>query len=113
MDTDLTGFQIDLLVDPFHHANYQVDHSVLTERVDDGAGLGIERHQPITRRDIEHALVTSSVGPVPHATARKLTRSVGGSLAFAEAVRPDQLSRFPVEGDNGPPGAAGRVQQDR
>src|SRR6266850_5152447 len=110
MDTDFAGFQIDGLIDAFHYANLQVNNSILAERVDHGARPGIERNQSITGGDVQHTLVTSSVGPVRHATSRELPRGVRGSLAFAEAVRPDQLTGFPIERNNRSPRAAGGVQ---
>src|SRR5438093_4658404 len=97
MNADFTALQIDLLVDPFHDADLQVNHAVLAERADRRAILRIESYQSIARRDVQHALITSSIGPVRHPAPRQLPRSDGCTLAFAQAVRPDLLARFRVQ----------------
>ena len=45
-----------------------------------------------------------------HAAAGQLPRRDAGALAFAQAVRPDQLAGLAVERDDGAPRAAGGVQ---
>src|SRR5262249_42065940 len=92
VDADLSGFQIDLLIHSFDDADFQIDHAVLTERWDHCAVFCIERDEPVTGRYVQNAIVASAVGPVSDAAARKLPRSDSGTLAFAKAVCPDQLT---------------------
>src|SRR5579863_1735387 len=69
MQADFAGLQIDLLIDPFDHADLQVHHAARTKRTDRSAGLGIELDQPVAGGHIEHALITISVGPVRDSTS--------------------------------------------
>ena len=89
---DLAGLEIDLLAGAEDDAFFQVDDAVLAEAGDRRAVLRVERDQPIAGRDVEDALVAAAVGPVREAAARELTRRDAGALAFAQAVRPDQLA---------------------
>ena len=67
MDSDFTRFQIDLFVVAFHGSNLQVDDAIFAERADDRAILRIQRDEPVTRRDVQHAVVTFPVAPVSDA----------------------------------------------
>src|SRR5207248_6848845 len=60
----------------------------------------IERDEAIAGRHVQHSLVALAVGPVRDAASRQLARRDRGAVAFTVAVRPDQLSRFPVERDH-------------
>ena len=81
-----------VLVD--HHADLEIDDALVAERGDGLAGLGVERHEAIAGRDVDHAFVALAVGPVGHAAARKLARGPArGALAFVHAVDPLLLAR--------------------
>ena len=110
MDANFAGLQIDLLIDAFHDADLQIEDPVRAERIDQRSCPGIELHKAIPRRDVDHPLVAFAVGPVRHTTARQLPRRDRGALAFAQAVRPDQLAGFRVERDDRSPRAGGRVE---
>src|SRR5206468_5538618 len=100
MDSDLTRFQIDLLIGAFHDADLQVDDAVLAKRSDDVAILRVEGYEPVTRRHIQDAFVALAVGPIRNAAARELARRIPRAFAFAQAVRPDQLAGFRVKRDH-------------
>ena len=69
MNTDLAGFQFDLLIDALHDADLQIEDPVRAERIDQRSCPGIELHKAIARRDVDHPLVAFAVGPVRHAAA--------------------------------------------
>src|SRR5580704_13659916 len=98
METCLTGFEVDLLASAGYHPFLQVHHSVFSEPADRLAGVGVQRHQAVTRSYEYHAIVALAVGPIGKAPTRKLSRCDGCALAFAQAVDPDYLSGLRVQG---------------
>src|SRR5690349_19621880 len=106
MQASLTGFEIDRLANAAVHPGLEVDDAAFAERRDHLPGLRVERDQAITGRHVDHAVVTPAVGPVRHAAAGELTWRVRGTLAFTQAMRPDQLAGLRIERDNRPPRAA-------
>ena len=93
VNADLAGLEIDLLVVAVDDARPSGRRCrLLPNDVIGCAGLRVQRDEPIAGRHVEDALVALAVGPVRHAAARQLPRRHGGALAFAHAVRPDQLA---------------------
>src|SRR5262245_5013200 len=110
MPANLPFLEIDRLPVAVHCAGLQVDDAVIAERTDRCAVLGVQLDQPVAGRDVQNAFVAAAVGPVGEAATRQLTRRKTGAQALAQAVLPDLLAGFSVEGDDGPPRAAGRVK---
>src|SRR5262245_278387 len=100
---------MDLLTRAADHAHLQIDDAVLAERRDHRAVLRVEGDQPVARGDVENALVAAAIGPVRDAAAGELSRRRAGARALAQAVRPEHLARFAVEGDDRSAGARGRI----
>ena len=110
VQADLAGLQLDLLALAGDRAFLQVDDAALAERRDHRAVLGVERDQAVAGRDVEDAIVALAVGPVRDAAARQLARRDRGAVAFAVAVRPDQLAGSAVERDDRSARAGGGVE---
>ena len=88
MKPDFSGDQINILIVVF----FQIDHAAHAEAGHADAGLGIQRDEPVTRRDIQDSLFLA-VGPIGQAMSRKLSRGIAsrGRLHFrcaSRAVRP-------------------------
>ena len=73
------------------------------------AGLRIQRDHPVTNRDKNDALVAQSVCPICKSTTRKLPGRHIRPAAFIHPVHPQQLACLPIQGNGGPPGPCGRV----
>ena len=110
VEPDLAGLEIDLLALAEDRALLHVDDAAFAERRDHRAGLRVERDQAVAGRHVEDALVAFAVGPVRHAAAGQLARRDRGAVAFAVAVRPDQLAGPAVERDDRAARAGGRVE---
>src|SRR3954449_3675212 len=110
MQADLAGLQLDLLSLAGDRALFQIDSAAFTEGGHHRAGLRVQRDKAVAGGDVENPVVTLAVGPVRHASSRKLARRDGGAITLAVAVRPDQLAGAAVERDNRTPGAGGRVE---
>ena len=95
MQPDGRGFRVHHLIVVF----FQVNYAVGAECAHRDSGFGIQRNQPVANGDVENSLVLA-VGPVRHAMAGKLPRSVFGAHAFVLAVHPDQLARRGVQADD-------------
>jgi len=75
---------------------FQIDYAVVTERGSGGAGLGIERYEPVAGRDIEDSLIFA-VGPVGQSTAGELPGCGRATRAFVLTMRPEELTGGGVE----------------
>ena len=73
-------------------------HDALLPKPARRPGLGVERDQPVARRDIEDACFLA-VGPVGEAAAGELARSGRAARALALAVHPEQLAGSGIQRD--------------
>src|SRR5260221_171594 len=72
MPADLACLEIYLLVVAFDHADFEIADTVIAERRNHLACLGVELDEAIARRDVEDAFIAPAVGPIGHAAAGQL-----------------------------------------
>ena len=110
MQAGLAGFEIDLLAGAGDHAFFQIDDAVFAEARDRLAGVRVQIHQAVSGGDEHDAVVALAVGPVGNAAARKLARSDGRAISFAQAVDPDHFAGLCIERDHGTARSRGGVE---
>ena len=93
MQADLAGHEVDLLI----VVELEIDHAAFAEAGNGLAGLGVQRDQPVARRDIENPLFLA-VGPISHAMAGKLPRRVGAAHPFIFAMDPEKFAGSGIQG---------------
>ena len=86
VNADLPRGEIDLLVHALDHADFQVEHALVRERLNHGARLCVELHELIARRHVNDAFVAFPIGPVRHAAPGQLPRRYRCALSLAQAV---------------------------
>ena len=80
----------------------QIHNAGLAEAGYGDACFGIERDQPVTRRDVKDPLVFT-VSPVGNTVSGKLAGGSGTARAFVFTVHPEHLAGGRVERNHGPP----------
>src|SRR5262245_60790597 len=98
MQADVAGNQVDLLVEIL----LQIHGTALAKSSHDGAGLGAESDQPVSRSNVKDPLLLA-IRPVSQAATGKLPRCHLTAPAFVLAMHPEHLSRCRVQRHNRAP----------